>query len=272
MKTNLVDLIRNKTHESSLNKIKKQNIPEKLFEYLTIEFLTSISSTLSTITRQYFVYTGKVNVEKSSVVISFVSSVSNDEIKMIIQYGIDEYGGFDFNKNEDAVVVDSEGKEKLSNLQLDLEVIENNLDEQIEKEENERKKQEEEQAEFKSSVEQLITGLDEQIEKEQQEESKGNVEKLITVLDEQIEKDKKEIDINGLIKTLDEQIKKEATELVLVDEEKDNSKKKIDVEKLMETLEGNLEKEEEKVKKIEKEKKKKINKKMKAINEFLNQL
>ena len=87
----LKEIISNKAHESSLKGLK--DVPPSLQEYMNLEFLNSVASSLSAITRDQFNYTGKIHQEGDSLRIVFTSSSQTDSIDMIIKY---ENAGFEF--------------------------------------------------------------------------------------------------------------------------------------------------------------------------------
>jgi hypothetical protein len=94
--SDLKDIVVRKTHESSIKNIDASTIPSKLLTFLDLSFLTSIATTLSSITRNKFNYTGRIIKESDSLKLSFTSSEQKDVIDMIIKYDLDSSTGFQF--------------------------------------------------------------------------------------------------------------------------------------------------------------------------------
>jgi len=87
----LKNIISKKAHESSVKRL--SDVPPTIKKYLTEEFLTSIASSLSAITRDHFNYTGKIVQQNEKLNIFFTTSTRTDTIEMIISY---ENSGFEF--------------------------------------------------------------------------------------------------------------------------------------------------------------------------------
>jgi len=87
----LKSIISRKAHETSVKSL--QNVPPTLQEYLTLEFMNSIASSLTAITKDRFNYTGKIQQERDALRITFTSSSQTDTIDLIIAY---ETGGMKF--------------------------------------------------------------------------------------------------------------------------------------------------------------------------------
>ena len=114
-------IVTTKAHESSIEFIEKSNVPRELYEHLTYDFMESISKVLSDITRESFLYTGKIILESQSLRTSFTSSSCPDTIDLIMDFV--HNGGYRFinlnNKLEK--VLTPEIKEDTNN--ADVEVV-----------------------------------------------------------------------------------------------------------------------------------------------------
>jgi hypothetical protein len=93
---NYIQIITKKTHSSSINKLGKI-IPKEILEYVDYDLLLRVSTSLSDVTKNSFLYTGIIKEGKDCLHVEYKSADKIDTVSMIIHYDISlNENGFDF--------------------------------------------------------------------------------------------------------------------------------------------------------------------------------